>query len=282
MHSLPEVQTLTLDALLHGGAGPSAAVATLLRSACGPVPARRLQVYRNNLLVSLTAALEAVYPVLARLVGAAFFRQVARAFIVEHPSRSGNLHEFGRELPAWLRASASLQSLPYLGDVAALEWACHEVYHEANGAPLDPARLVEVPTALQPVLQLHLQPATRFVASPFPILAIWQANQEGAAPAPPISLDDGAVRLLVARRDLDIELRLLGDAEACWLHALAAGRPLAIALQAALDVDPAFDFGATLGRHLQLGTFSGLSAVGAAPPTGRTASASNDEAETSR
>ena len=281
MHSLPELQTLTLDALLHGGASRTAAAAALLRSDRGPAPERRLQVYRNNLVVSLTAALEAVYPVVARLVGAGFFRQLARAFIVEHPSRSGNLHAFGRELPAWLRTSASLQSLPYLGDVAALEWAFHEVYHEADAEPLDPARLAEVPTALQPALQLHLQPATRFVASPFPILAIWQANQDGAAPAPPISLDDGAVRLLVARRDLDIELRLLGDAEARWLRALDAGRPLAFALQSALDVDPAFDFGAALGRHLQLGTFSGLSAVGAAPATAGASSAWID-VETSR
>ena len=271
MHSLPELQTRTLDALLHGGAGPAAAA--LLRSGRGPAPARRLQVYRNNLVVSLTAALEAVYPVVARLVGAGFFRQVARAFIAEHPSRSGNLHEFGRELPAWLHASASLQSLPYLGDVAALEWACHDVYHEAYAEPLDPARLAEVPAALQPALQLQLQPATRLVASRFPILAIWQANQEGTVPAAPISLDDGAVRLLVARRDLDIEFRLLGDAEAWWLRALDAGRPLAVALQAALDVDPAFDFGAALGRHLQLGTFSGVS-VGAAKAIGGTLTAS--------
>src|SRR5689334_10948952 len=81
MHSLRELQTRTLDALLHGGAGPAAAA--LLRSGRGPAPARRLQVYRNNLVVSLTAALEAVYPVVARLVGAGFFRQVARAFIAE-------------------------------------------------------------------------------------------------------------------------------------------------------------------------------------------------------
>ena len=130
-----------------------------------------------------------------------------------------------------------------------------------------------MPAPLQPTLRLQLQPATRFVASPYPVLAIWQANQADAAPTP-ISLDDGGVHLLVARRDFDIEFRLLADAEACWLRALRAGRSLAVALQAALELDPAFDFGATLGRHLRLGTFVGFSTDGAAAAGDRAASAS--------
>ncbi|MFC6672833.1 DNA-binding domain-containing protein [Marinobacterium aestuariivivens] len=40
----------------------------------GRLPAARLlQVYRNNFRISLTEALEAVYPVMQRLVGADFF-----------------------------------------------------------------------------------------------------------------------------------------------------------------------------------------------------------------
>jgi hypothetical protein len=273
MHSLPETQALTLDALLHGSAERAHAASALLRPTRGAPGNRRLQVYRNNLQTSLSAALEAVFPVVAKLVGAAFFGQTARAFIAAHPSRSGNLHDFGRELPAFLRASASLRSLPYLGDVAALEWACHEVYHEADAEPLEPARLADVPAPLQPTLRLQLQPATRFVASLYPVLAIWQANQDGAAPAT-IALDDGGVELLVARRDFDIEFRLLAEAEACWLRALAAGRSLAEALQAAFERDPAFEFGATLVRHLQLGTFESFSTDCAASPIDATGSAS--------
>jgi hypothetical protein len=233
------------------------AAAPLLRAARGVPGERRLQIYRNNQVASLGAALSAVYPVVARLVGEGFFRQLARGYVALHPSRAGNLHEFGRELPDFLRAEASLAAWPYLGDVAALEWACHEVYHEADAAALDPAALGDVPEDAQAHLCLYLQPAARLVASPWPVLAIWQANQAGVADddAIPVSLDDGGQQLLVARRAWQIEFRLLGDAEARWLGALAAGRPLASALAAALEVDATFDLGAALGRHLRLGSF---------------------------
>lgn len=254
MPSLHDTQALVMGALLRGDA--SHEVATLLRSSRGLVAGRRLQVYRNNLYASLGSALAAVYPVVARLVGETYFRQLARAYVARHPSTSGNLHAFGDRLPAFLRAQASLGALPYLADVAALEWASHEVYHESDGTDFDMAPFAQVPPVAQPRIRLHLQLATRFVASPYPVLAIWTANQshddEGVTP---VALDEGGVRLLVARAGFEVEYRVLGRAEDRWLRALAEGRTLAVALQAALDVDAGFDLGATLGRHLALGSF---------------------------
>ena len=227
-----------------------------VRRGSGLPAARRLQIYRNNLFESLTSALEAVFPVVARLVGERFFRQLARGFIGAHPSRSGNLHEFGCNLPAYLASMPS--GLTYLADVAALEWACHEVWHEADETALDAAALGAVPVGEQPRLRLHLQAASRFVASAFPVLRIWQANQSEAAEVP-VSLDDGGVQLLVARRDFDVEFRVLHAAEDVWLRALAAGATLEIATARALDANPAFGLAGVLTRHLSLGSFARLS-----------------------
>ena len=254
MLSLHDTQALVTDALLRGDGAPGAAA--LLREGRGISAERRLHVYRNNLFASLGAALQAVYPVTARLVGDGFFRQLARAYIVRHPSTSGSLHGFGAQLPAFVRREAPLAALPYLADVAALEWAHHEVYHEADEQPLDTAALARVPAGAQGRIRLHLQLASRFVASPFPVLAIWQANQAADDDAVrPTSLDDGGVRVLVARSDFEVEFRLLADPEDRFLRALAAGEPLATAVPAALAVDPAFDLGATLARHVALGSF---------------------------
>ena len=256
MPSLPETQARFLDALLGAGPAPAVRAAALLRDAGAVSAARRLQVYRRNVQASLRGALEAVFPVVARLVGSACFAEIARRFIAAHPSRSANLHEFGHELPDFVRALPALDTLPYLGDVAALEWACHEVYHEADDVVFDPAALARVPVARQPAICFALQSAARFVESDYPVLAIWQANQpEAAADAPPVMLDQGGVRLLVARREFDVEFRLLAPAESAWLRALADERPLADAIASALGLDPSFDFAAVLARHLRLGTF---------------------------
>ncbi|MCE9659313.1 MAG: putative DNA-binding domain-containing protein [Burkholderiales bacterium] len=248
MPSLHDTQAQVMGALRGG---PTAV--GLVRPARGIAPERRLQVYRNNLHASLGAALAAVYPVVDRLVGKAFFRQIARGYVARHPSRSGNLHEFGAHLPEFLKSEGSLGELPYLADVAALEWASHEVYHEADDIALDLAALGAVEAGSQARIRLHLQLATRFVASAWPVLSIWKANQ--GEEAAPVSLDEGGVRLLVARSGFEVEYRVLAPCEDAWLRALGEGHTLAASLVAALAVDCGFDLGATLGRHLALGSF---------------------------
>jgi len=258
MPSLLDTQALVMGALLRGDTSRGAAA--LLRPAPGVPAERRLHVYRNHLYASLGAALAAVYPVVARLVGQDCFRELARGYIACHPSRSGNLHEFGTYLPSHVRAQPALSGLPYLADVAPLEWASHEVYHEADHTTLDASKLAQVPTEAQTRIRLHLQLASRFVASPYPVLAIWRANQVDADEyVAPVSLDEGGVRLLVARSGFEVEFRTLGAAEDRWLRALAEGCTLATALGAALAIDPDFDFSAALGRHLALASFRAFS-----------------------
>ena len=264
MPALPETQAIVLGALL--GRHDSAAATRLLREGRALPAARRLQIYRNNLVESLSDALDAVYPVVARLVGERCFRQLARGYVAEHPPRAGSLHEFGDALPDHLAAQAALAEWPYLPDMARFEWACHEVYHEADDEPLAPALLAQVPLERQSSLRLPLASATRLIASDYPVLRIWSANQPASDPdVEPISLDEGGVRVLVARRDGEVEFRVLGAAEAVWLRALAANATLAAATEAALAHAPDFDLGGVLGRHLALGTFAQMAVRGSAP-----------------
>src|SRR5512134_2126308 len=119
----------------------------------------REQIYRNNVFISLTGALADVYPVVQRLVGEKFFAQLARRYIRAYPSRSGNLHDFGRHLGGFMLPMKELKGLPYLADVAALEWACHESFHAAEAAALDFSRLTHPENA-----KALLHPAARLVA----------------------------------------------------------------------------------------------------------------------
>jgi hypothetical protein len=258
--SLPETQARMLAALRERGEQTlTPGALALLAWSRGPSTAHRLQIHRNNFSESLIAALSAVYPVVTQLVGEDYFRQLARLCIAQHPPRTAHLHTFGGGLPSLLRALPSAAELPYLADVAELEWAWHEVYHEADTVSLDPALLQQVPPAQQMHLGLQLAPAARLVSSAYPILRIWQAHQGEADAALAISLDDGGVDLLVLRRELEIEFVLLGAAEVLWLRELRRGASLVHATQVALDAQPAFDLPATLGRHLALGSFTALS-----------------------
>jgi len=210
----------------------------------------RLRVYRNNFILSLAQALADVFPVLERLVGPEYFGQLARRYVREHPSRSGNLHDFGREMAAFLTRLPEAEALPYLADVAALEWAWHECFHAAEAPALDVTRLAALSPAALESVRLRLHPAVRLVASRYPILAIWEANQDGAPPERSIALDAGADWLLVARRGLARTLERLEPGEYALLAALGAGATLAEACGAAAAAAPQPDVGGALSRFV--------------------------------
>jgi len=260
MPALRELQGSVMRALRaprEGGA--SAAVLPWLRSTPRLAAARRLAVYRNNFRESLIAALGAVYPVVARLVGEGFFRRLCIAYLADYPPHAACVQAFGGAMANFLGDFAPAAELPYLADVALLEWALHEAYHEQELAPLAAQRLSAVSPLRQGELCLRLQPSARFVASRYPVLAIWQANQADAAEEDrAISLDDGGVKLLVVQRALEVEMRKLDAAEDDFLRALAAGAALAAATQSALAFEAGFDLGAALARHLSLGLFTGF------------------------
>ncbi len=255
MYALHELQLAFASAVLDR---PAASELPARVRANGMNGAERVQIYRNHTRVSLTQALADVYPVVARLVGEAFFGQLAREYLRKHPSRSGNLQDFGRELALFLCGLPEARALPYLGDVAALEWAYHEVFHAGDAAPLDLVRLAQVPDAEQGKLRFRLHPATRLVASRYPIFAIWEANQDEAQPVEAIDLESGPDYLMAARRELDSFVARLAPGEFALAAEIATGAPLAQACDAALAADPVIDVGEAFGRLVASGTIAGF------------------------
>ncbi len=217
-------------------------------------PVRRVRVYHNNMFVGLTAALEAVYPIVHRLVGTDFFRFAAKEYIRDHPSRSGNLHCFGDHFGEFLARLPSAAGLPYLPDVARLDWAYHEVFHAAPGARLDIEGLQDVPLANWGKLCFNLHPASRLLESSYPVLRIWQVNREDYEDDPSVDLAEGGVRVLVLRTRLEIAMYPLSPGEYAWLGALAEGRDITRSFERAYAVEPDFDLKACLERHVIRGT----------------------------
>jgi hypothetical protein len=205
-----------------------------------------LQIYRNNVFISLSTALADVYPVTQRLVGEAFFQQLARRFIRGHPARSGNLHNFGREFPAFIAALAEVRDLPYLSDVAMLERAYEEVFHAADADPLDVQRMAQRGSLEAQKFALH--PAIRLMASRYPVRAIWQANQ--SADVGIVDLDAGPDWLLVRRSGLDRRIERLSSGEFALLSALGQGVALEGACAAAAAAEGQVDLGAAMARFV--------------------------------
>ncbi|NJM13578.1 MAG: DUF2063 domain-containing protein, partial [Synechococcaceae cyanobacterium SM1_2_3] len=169
--------------------------------AAGLSGVRRLQIYRNNTLLNLTASLRATYPVICRLVGDSFFDYAAAQYIAAYPSRSGDLEEFGGDFARFLESFAPAADLVYLPDVARLEWIYRQIFYAADHPPLDLTALAQVPAEQQADLHFQLHPAARLLESVFPILRIWQVNQTDYAGDAAVDLTAGGIKLLALRRD---------------------------------------------------------------------------------
>jgi hypothetical protein len=250
MPALRELQAAMRDGLLAG----DRRIAELVLEDRLP-PAERLQIYTNHVRITLTDALAAAFPVVRRLVGEGFFKAACVGYIRSFPPAGPCLFEYGADFPAWLRALPSTRALPYLADVAHLEWAISEAWHAPDAAPLSAERLAELAALRGPELTLALHPAVRLVASLFPIDRIWQANQEGADPTALVDLADGGRFLLVQRRGEEVAWRRIDGGLNAFLRAIRAGFELAGAQASAAAHGP-FDLQATLVRLIEDGVLA--------------------------
>lgn len=214
---------------------------------------RRLAIYRNNNVEGFLQTLHATFPVVARLSGDDWFRQTARRYMQQHPSRFGNIHYIGERFPGFLDATLADSEYEYFADVARLEWAYQEALVAADHRSLDVELLACVPPENYGALTFQTHPALRLVRSRFPALAIWRANQADVSENAPISLEDGASNVLVIRREDHVELRELPAADFVLLAAFVRGESLELAADRVLQAAPEADLGAVLSRVVKLG-----------------------------
>lgn len=234
---------------------PEAAVPAPLSGRGVASPSRRFGVYRNNVYASLIDVLAERFPVVARLVGEGFFRAMARAYVEREPPRSAVLIRYGVSFPDFIADFAPAASVPYLADMASLEWAWHAAYHAPDAVPLPLAELAgAIDHAEDAVLTLH--PSLSVVRSIYPILSIFELNTQ-AGDVPPTRLEGGE-DALVARPRLEVELRRLPKGGASFLLALKEEKSIGEAAAIACGQHPSFDLQANLAGLIAGGAIVGV------------------------
>lgn len=231
-----------------------------------PAP-KRFNVYRNNVIVSLTEALAQTYPAIERLLGEDYFKALARSFVIDHPPSSPVLLWYGAKFPDFIEAFPPLSAYPYLADVARLEWAWLQAYHAEDAEPLDPQVLGSVAPENVGDIRFKLHPAANCISSPWPVLSIALANRFSLEDPPAIDLETSE-SVLIARPALDVGLHRMRPGGDLFFQALET-HTLQEAANKALAEIPEFDLSGCLSDFLSAGAFSGL--VSNDTPTDRSA-----------
>jgi hypothetical protein len=218
-------------------------------------PGERLDVYRNTFLSSLTTALRISYPAVHRLVGEEFFEASAQCFIEAHPPQTAYLNAYGAEFADFLERFPPAASLPYLADVARLEWTVNVALHAEDAVPLDADALASIADVPPERLILVPHPSISLLRLDHPARVIWQAVLgEDDTALGVIDLSAGPECLMIERTREGVEVVSLAETEWRFAASLCVGKTFAQAVEMAPDADVA----SILARHLAAGRFIGF------------------------
>ncbi len=192
-----------------------------------------LEIYRQSVLGNHLSAFAEIYPVISQLVGESFFEHVFGQYFNSNQHQSYDVSDYGEHFGDFLDGFKACDPLPYLPDVARLEWFCHK-------ACLGPSYLVDSFEALTLMDEQTLQrvcfkmpPSSFLIESSYPILEIYEINQLDKSDVAPIDISQkGGCQLFVWRSGLDLRIDLLSKLEYFYLDCCQKGWTLEDTIQA--------------------------------------------------
>jgi hypothetical protein len=231
----------------------------------GANPVARLSIYQANVARRLTAALVSTYPVVCRLVDRGFFDYAANTFIRRTLPSSSCLSEYGEEFPSFLDRFPPAAEIPYLSDVARLEWHIGRVVRGARHPAVPVKTLMK---ALKRCIKARMDashiyfrfaPNVRFLSSRYAIDTIWKMHQEEAL-MNTLSLGSESANLQIGGGD---RLCILNLSPPAWTFRsrLSYGAPLDAAFSSATAMCADFDCALEIATLLNDGCIAAVTAV---------------------
>jgi len=187
---------------------------------------QRWMVYRDSITAAFMNTLETIFPVCKKLVGKQFFVEMSKIAIAEMPSHSPDLNDYGDRLPDFIANFEHAKSLPYLADVAHLEWAVHLANNGPDIEVMDYELLTQWVEQKGDQLVFQLPANGSLLQSTYPIDKIWQVNQEEHEGDETVCLENDACNLLVWRQAYNVILVRLDDQQYYVMQQFAACLPL--------------------------------------------------------
>jgi hypothetical protein len=224
MTDLHEMQALVRDAVFETDRQSSAlaAVSEHIQPSAGMSSEEHVLVYRRAILGTLVRALGNLFPVCKRLVGEQFFDGMARLYVQEIPSHSSDLANYGASFSEFIVGFGPAAELPYLPDVARLEWCWHLAFHAADETAMEPGSLSDVSAGDMGRIVFRLPVSASLISSDFPIHRIWEVNQPEWEGDPAVDLDDGGMTGMVWRQQYDLRIDTFDGPTWKFLNAIAA------------------------------------------------------------
>lgn len=189
--------------------------------------AQRFAIYQNNLQENFTNALKIAYPVCFKVVGEPFFNAMVKAYIKKTPSYSPVLDCYGAEFSHFIGTYRPASSLPYLADIASLEWVWLQTFLSADQGLSNYTDFSNIDSQIVAELVFELPINATLFQSAYPILQIWEVNQPDFCGNDRVDLAQGGVKLMIWRKRWEVVLEKLSIPQWHLLTMIRQGKTLA-------------------------------------------------------
>lgn len=193
----------------------------------------RLGAYINGYPARLNEALAEAYPAVRVVVGEDTFRALVERYRPAVPAGVYSLSDVGVGLPFFLADDELSARLPFLHDLAALEWSVLRAFHSFERERFDPASVAGWGLESWERARLTFQPAVAVRCSAWPILDLWRLRDTPSEDRREIDVEiDGRAQcVLVSRRELTVSCEPVSPAKAGLLMELLGGATLGRAVE---------------------------------------------------
>lgn len=236
MPSLAETQAGLRRAIV----APETATVALSMLAAPRGARRRLEIYQRHYHESLSRHLLGRFPTVEWLLGSDRMRALVDAFIRITPPKAPCMAEYGVDFTNLIAWDHGTHNLPYLEDVAWLDWHLGDVAVAVDRRPIEIGVLQAVEPDHLPDLTMTLQSGTRYLRSGWPVDDLVRVKLSENAPDR-LTFNPAPVALEIRGSRGRFGIRRLDTPTFKFRSAISQGQPLGFAAQGGLDSDPEFD-----------------------------------------
>lgn len=211
-------------------------------------PSERLNIYRNNVFGNFETSLELTFVITKKIVGNEFFSFLVEQYNQKYFSTSGNLEDFGEFFPTLIQDLETKHNLPYLADIAAVEWLFNVAYFSASPLEIDLAKLQSLPHEQFMELYFSLHPSCHLFASNYAIYDIWTSYKKDNKK---INLEEQKAQfILIERCNFAVNIQELTAIEYKFLKLIQKQKNIYQIFEIIGSESENFDIGSLVGKFI--------------------------------
>lgn len=174
----------------------------------------RVGIYSDAYGTRLFEALKTDFEATCKVLGEEDFYDLTLSYLKEFPSISTSIEEVGVKLPEFIGKHPLGIKIPYMQELATLEWNLVESFYADDLPPFDQTSLNTLSSSVWGEVKLTLDTSIKLLSTSWPILTVWETKKSFIIPEikPALSF------YLIHRHNYNVQVRAINEIE---YHALS-------------------------------------------------------------